>query len=298
MKAEAKDDQLVFMAGGVAFFALIATVPAMVALVSLFGLLADPGEVQRQVADNLVAAPREVRQLVVDQLEGVTTSSSTGLGFALAAGVALALWSASSGMKSLLGAINTVYDERESRSFLLLRGLALALTLGAIVFLVGAFLVLTVVPAALEDSALGDVSRWAIVILRWPALALAWIAGLAVLYRLGPDRQDAQWRWVTPGAVLATVLWLAGSGLFSLYTSSFASYNETYGALGAIVITMLWLQLTAFAVLLGAELNAELEHQTLEDTTTGVERPLGRRGAVMADTVGPTAEELRARADA
>lgn len=298
MKAEAKDDQLVFMAGGVAFFALIATVPAMVALVSLFGLLADPGEVQRQVADNLAAAPREVRQLVVDQLEGVTTSSSTGLGFALAAGVALALWSASSGMKSLLGAINTVYDERESRSFLLLRGLALALTLGAIVFLVGAFLVLTVVPAALEDSALGDVSRWAIVILRWPALALAWIAGLAVLYRLGPDRQDAQWRWVTPGAVLATVLWLAGSGLFSLYTSSFASYNETYGALGAIVITMLWLQLTAFAVLLGAELNAELEHQTLEDTTTGVERPLGRRGAVMADTVGPTAEELRARADA
>ncbi len=278
-----------------AFFGLIAIVPALVALVSLFGLLAEPGEVQRQVADNLAAAPREVRQLVVDQLEGVTTASSTGLGIGLVVGVALALWSASSGMKSLLGAINTVYDEKESRSFVPLRGLALLLTLGAIAFLVGAFLVLTVVPAALEDSALGDVSRWAIVVLRWPALALAWMAGLAVLYRLGPDRQDARWQWVTPGAGLATVLWLAGSALFSLYTSSFASYNETYGALGAVVITMLWLQLTAFAILLGAELNAELEHQTLEDTTTGEERPLGRRGAVMADTIGATAEETKAR---
>lgn len=294
VKTEAKDDQLLFMAGGVAFFALIAIVPALVALVSIFGLVAEPGEVQRQVAVNLAAAPREVRALAVDQLEGVTTASSTGLGIGLVAGVVLALWSASSGMKSLLGAINTVYDERESRSFVPLRGLALLLTLGAILFLAGAFLVLTVVPAALEDSALGDVSRWAVVILRWPALALAWIAGLAALYRVGPDRQDAQWRWVTPGAVLATVLWLAGSALFSFYTSSFASYNETYGALGAVVITLLWLQLTAFAILLGAELNAELEHQTLADTTTGEPRPLGRRGAVMADTIGATAQETEA----
>ncbi len=278
-----------------AFFALIAIVPAMVALVSIFGLVADPGEVQRQVADNLAAAPREVRQLVVDQLEGVSTASSTGLGIGLVAGVALALWSASSGVKNLLAAINSVYDERESRSFVPLRGLALLLTLGAVLFLAAAFLVLTVVPAVLEDSALGDVTRWTIVILRWPALALAWIAGLAVLYRVGPDRQEAQWRWVTPGAVLATVLWLAGSALFSLYTSSFASYNETYGALGAVVITMLWLQLTGFAILLGAELNAELEHQTLMDSTTGEPRPLGRRGAVMADTVGATAEETQAR---
>lgn len=180
VKAEAKDDQLVFLAGGVAFFALIAVVPAMVALVSLFGLVAEPGEVQRQVADNLAAAPREVRQLVVDQLEGVTTASSTGLGLGLVVGFALALWSASSGMKNLIAAINTVYDERETRSFVPLRGLALVVTLGAIVFLVGAFLLLTVVPAALADSALGEISRWAIIVLRWPALALAWIAGLAV----------------------------------------------------------------------------------------------------------------------
>jgi membrane protein len=123
------------------------------------------------------------------------------------------------------------------------------------------------------------------------------MAGLAVLYRIAPDRQDARWRWVTPGAIAATVLWLAGSALFSLYTASFASYNETYGALGAVVITMLWLQLTAAAVLVGAELNAELEHQTAEDSTTGPERPLGSRGATMADTVGPTAEQVAATDD-
>jgi membrane protein len=294
VKAEAKEDQLTFLAGGVAFFALIAIVPGLVALVSLFGLVADPAEVQRQVSENLAAAPSEVRDLVSDQLEGVTSASNAGLGIGLVVGIVLAVWAASSGMKNLIAAINTVYDERESRSFVPLRGLALALTLGAILFLAVAFLVVAVVPSALEDSALGPAARWAVVILRWPALALGWMGGLAVLYRLAPDRQDAKWRWVTPGAVVATVVWLLGSLAFSAYTAGFASYNETYGALGAVVITMLWLQLTALAILLGAEVNAELEHQTVKDSTTGPERPLGERGAVMADTVGPPAEVVKA----
>ena len=133
-------------------------------------------------------------------------------------------------------------------------------------------------------------------ILRWPALALCWIAGLAVLYRLGPDRQDAKWRWVTPGAVVATVVWLLASLAFSAYTAGFASYDETYGTLGAVVITMLWLQLTALAILIGAEVDSELEHQTAKDSTTGPDRPLGQRGAVMADTIGATAEQLKPRA--
>lgn len=299
VKVEAKEDQLTFLAGGVAFFALIAVVPGLVALVSIFGLVADPGEVQRQVADNLAAAPTEVRRLVTDQLEGVAGASSAGLGIGLAVGVGVAVWSASSGMKNLIAAINTVYDERESRSFVPLRGLALGLTLGGVLFLAAAFLVVAVVPAALADSALGPAARWAVVILRWPALALAlaWIGGLAVLYRIAPDRQDAGWRWVTPGALVATVVWLLGSLAFSAYTAGFASYDETYGALGAVVITMLWLQLTALAILLGAEVNAELEHQTAKDSTTGPERPLGQRRAVMADTVGPPAEVVPATKD-
>lgn len=294
IKVGAKHDQLGLLAGGVAFFALIAIVPALVALVSIFGLVADPAEVQAQVRESLGAAPVEVRELVQSQLEGVTSASSTGLGIGVAVGLVLALWSASSGMKNLIGAINTVYDERETRSFVPLRGLAVALTLGAAAFLVVAFLTVTVLPSLLADTSLGTVARWAVSILRWPALALAWMAGLAVLYRVGPDRQDAGWRWITPGAIVATVLWLLGSLAFSLYTAGFASYNETYGALGAVVITMLWLQLTAFAILIGAELNAELEHQTAQDSTTGPEQPMGRRGAVMADTIGPTAEQVEA----
>jgi membrane protein len=291
LKQEAKEDQLPFLAGGVAFFALIALVPAMVALVSLFGLVADPSEVQRQVEDTLAGAPAEVRDLVQSQLEGITQASSTGLGIGLVVGVALALWSASAGVVNLIGAINRVYDEQETRSFIPLRGLAILLTLGAIVMIAGAFLVVTVLPAAVADSSMGAAARWAIAILRWPALAVGFMVGLAVLYRLAPDRQNAGWRWITPGALAATVLWLAGSALFSLYTASFASYNETYGALGAVVITMLWLQLSAFAVLAGAELNAELEHQTAEDSTTGPEQPLGQRGATMADTVGAAAPQ-------
>jgi membrane protein len=284
VKAEAKDDQLTFMSGGVAFFALIAMVPALIALVSLFGLIADPAEVQQQVSDSLAGAPAEVRDLVQTQMEDITKSSDTGLGIGVAVGVAVALWAASAGIVNLMAALNRVYDENESRKFFKLRATALGLTLGAIVFVVIAVLAMTVLPEGLLFS-----------LVRWPLLAAGFVVGLAVVYRVGPDRQDAGWRWITPGAVAATVLWLLGSLAFSLYTSSFASYNETYGALGAVVITMLWLELTAFSVLFGAELNAELEHQTAEDSTTGPERPLGERGAAMADSVGPTADELKAR---
>jgi len=294
VKAEAKDDQLTFLAGGVAFFALIALVPAMIALVSLFGLVADPADVQQQVADTLAGAPAEVQDLVQTQLESITRSSDAGLGLGLVVGLGLALWSASAGVANLMAALNRVYDEGESRKFLKLRGLAIALTLGAVVAVTAAFAVVAILPAALEDSSLGPAAQWTVSILRWPALAVGFVLGLSVLYRLAPNRADAGWRWLTPGAVVATVLWLLGSLAFSLYTSSFASYNETYGALGAVVITMLWLQLTAFAVLLGAEVNAELEHQTAQDSTTGPEQPLGQRGAVMADTIGPTAEQVRA----
>ena len=217
------------------------------------------------------------------QLEGVTEASGTGLGIGLAVGVALALWSASAGIVNLIAALNRVYDENETRKFLKLRGTALALTLGGVVFVAAGILVITVLPEGGPAS-----------LVRWPILAAGFIFGLGVLYRVAPDRQDAQWRWVTPGAVMATVLWVLVSVAFSIYTSNFGKYNETYGALGAIVVTMLWLQLTALAVLLGAELNAEMEHQTRKDTTTGPAKPMGERGATMADTVGETAEQVKA----
>jgi len=291
---EAKADHVPLLAAGTAFFGLLAIVPALVAFVSLYGLVADPAEVTRQVGDLLGAAPTEVRDLVERQLSAVASSSSSSIGLGLAAGLVVALWSASSGMSHLIEALNAAYDERESRRFLRLRGLALLLTLGAVLFLVAAVVVLTVVPALLEGSALPAGAETTLTVLRWPLLAVGFATALAVLYRHAPDRDDAEWRWVTPGALVATALWLVGSGAFSVYVARFGSYNETYGSLGGIVVAMLWLFLTAYVVLLGAELDAELERQTLHDTTEGRDEPIGQRGATAADTVGATAEQVKA----
>lgn len=292
--AEAKADRIPLLAGGVAFFALLAVVPLLVAFVSLYGLLADPEQVTRQVGDLLGAAPTEVRDLVERQLSSVASQSTRSIGVGLAAGLAAALWSASSGVKHLIGALNAAYDEEETRGFLKLRAVALLFTLGAIAFLAVAVVVLTVVPALLERSPLPGGAGLALTVARWPLLAAAFAAALAVLYRSAPDRDAAEWRWATPGALVATVLWLIASGGLSLYVSRFGSYDETYGSLGGVVVAMLWVFITAYVVLLGAELDAEMERQTVHDTTDGHDEPMGQRGAVAADTVGATADELAA----
>ena len=285
VKAQLKEDDVPLLAAGVAFFALLALVPTLVAVVSLYGLVADPSDVQRTVDDTLQAAPAEVSDLVSSQLESVIDSSPSGLRLGVFAGLALALWSASSGMKHLMGALTLAYDEVDDRKFVRLRGLALLLTLGAIVL---ALLALAgmVVPDGLDDSGSTGTLRTVLQFARWPVLALIVVVALSVLYRWAPDRDAARWRWVSPGALLATAVWLVASIAFSIYTANFGKYNETYGTLGAIVVVMLWLYITAYAVILGAELNCELERQTVVDTTKGPERPLGERGAYAADTLG------------
>jgi membrane protein len=288
LKAQLKEDDLPLLAAGVAFFALLALVPTLVAVVSLYGLVADPSDVQRTVDDTLQAAPTEVRDLVSSQLERVIDSSPSGLRVGVFVGLAVALWSASSGMKHLMGALTLAYDEVDDRRFLRLRGLALLLTVGAIAM---ALLALAgmVLPDGLEDSGSMGTLRTVLQFARWPVLAVVVVLALSVLYRWAPDRDAARWRWVSPGALLATAVWLVASIGFSIYTANFGSYNETYGALGAIVVLMLWLYITAYAVILGAELNCELERQTVMDTTEGPDRPLGERGAYAADTIGPAA---------
>jgi membrane protein len=287
--AESKGDHLSLLAAGVAFFALLSMVPGLVALVSVYGLAADPSDVGRHVTDALGAAPSEVQDLVREQLEAVTERSGASIGVGLVAGLAVALWSASSAMKHLIEALNAAYDEIEGRTFLKVRALALVLTIGAVAFVLGAIAVIAVVPAVVDGP---------LTLLRWPMLAAAFVVALAVLYRYGPSRDDPEWRWTTPGALLATVLWLAASGGFAFYAGRFGSYDETYGSLGGIVVVMLWLFLSAVAVLLGAELDAELERQTTYDTTEGDDRPKGQRGAHAADTLGPTADEVRGDAKA
>ena len=291
---EAKADGVSLLAAGVAFFFLLALAPAITALTGVYGLVSDPSDATNQVRDLLAAAPQEVQDLVTQQLETAAEREQRAALFVLLIGIAVALWSASAGVQHLLHAINRAYDEDETRGFLRVRGLALLLSIGAIVFLAGAVGVIAVLPAALADTALGDPARMAIGILRWPALAVGMVIAMGVLYRVGPDRDDPQWRWVSIGSITATVLWIAGSALFSVYAANFAKYDDNYGALGAIVVVMLWLYLTAYAVIIGAELNAEAERQTTKDTTTGRHRPLGARDAEAADTIGPTADEVKA----
>ncbi|HMJ74577.1 MAG TPA: YihY/virulence factor BrkB family protein [Iamia sp.] len=284
-KTEARRDEVSLLAAGVAFYALLSLVPALAALVSIYGLVADPADIDRQVADSLAAAPAEVRDLIAEQMSSVAQQSQGGLGITVVVGILLALWSASSGMKHLITAIDVAYDEEETRGFVALRGRALLLTVGAIAFVAVAVGVITVVPALLDDTSLGGAGQLAVSILRFPFLGLGLMAGLAVLYRYAPDRDEPRWGWTAPGTIVATVLALVGSVLFSLYTSTMGSYAETYGALGAVVVLMLWLMLMAAAVVIGAEINAEAERQTARDSTTGPEQPLGQRDAYAADTV-------------
>jgi membrane protein len=291
---EAKADGVPLLAAGVAFYALLALAPALTALSGIYGLAADPGEAAGHVRDLLAAAPREVRELVQEQLTAAAERDQGEAVLAVVVGTLLALWSASSGVQHLMQAINRAYDEDETRGFVKVRGLALALSVTAVLFLAVAVGTIALLPAALADTALGEPTRIAINLLRWPALAIAMVVALGLLYRLAPDRDDPKWRWVGLGSITATILWLVGSGLFSLYAANFGKYEDTYGALGGVVVVMLWLFLTAYVIILGAELNAEAERQTVEDTTTGRRRPLGARDAEAADTVGPTAEQVKA----
>jgi membrane protein len=285
VKERIKRDDVSLLAAGVAFFALLALVPGLVAVVSLYGLIANPSDIQRNVDDVLAAAPQEVRDLIQSQLSSIVASSPRGLGFGVVAGVALALWSASSAMKHLITAMNHAYKEEETRGFLRLRGLALLFTIGAVLTLLVVLFALVVAPNSLSGDSVG-VIRSFVLVLRWPLLALCGMVGLAMLYRYAPDRAEPRWSWASPGAIFATVAWLVASIGFTIYVENFGRYNETYGALSAVVVLMLWLYIGAYVAIAGGELNAELEHQTARDTTTGRPRPMGRRGAYMADTLG------------
>lgn len=288
VKAEIKEDLVPLLSAGVAFYLLLALFPALAALVSIYGLVADPAEVSEQVANATSALPESAQTLITDQLEGIADGGG-GLGLALIGGVLAALWTASSGMKHLIGAINAAYDEPEGRGFLKLRGLSLGLTVGAVLFGAIAIGVVAVLPSVVDRLPLGDVGQVLVQVGSFVGLAAAFALGLAVLYRYGPDRDAPRWQWVSWGAVIATAVWIAASLAFSFYVSNFGSYSETYGSIGAVIILMLWLVITAFAVILGAEINSELEAQTERDSTVGEPRPMGDRDAVKADNLGEPA---------
>lgn len=287
---QVQEDQLTLIAAGVAFFAMLAVFPAIIALVSVYALVADPDHVRAQLAPVADTLPGGSGDLIVDQLKAATELGSGGLTLGLVLSVLGVLWSVSNGIMALISGVNLAYNEQDTRGFVQLRGSALVLTVVAVVVAASSLGLVAAFPVVLDQLGLGTLGRSLVNVARWVGLTLLIGVALAALYRYGPDRDRARWRWVSWGAFVAVVLWLAASAAFSLYVSNFSNYHETYGALGAVAILLLWLYLSSFIALLGAEIDSEIEHQTAVDSTVGPPEPMGQRGAVVADTLGRGAD--------
>ena len=284
--ARTKDDRLLATAAGVVFFGLLAVFPAITALVSCYGLFADPSTISANLQTLALLLPQDSFQIVQEQVARVLAKGSSELGWTLLFGVALAVWSANAGMKAVIDALNVVYEEREKRGIVKLNLLSLALTIGVIAGLLVMVSAVVAFPLALDHLGLKPESQLIVSLARWPLMFMTLLAALGVLYRFGPSRQAARWEWLGIGTLTAGLFWIAGSAALSWYLSNFGNYSATYGSLGAGIGLMMWMWMSAIIVLFGAELNSEIEHQTAVDTTVGRRKPLGTRGAVMADTLG------------
>jgi membrane protein len=286
VKDEIAADHVSLVAAGVAFYALLAIFPAVTALMALAGLVMEPAQVTAQLEALTNLIPKEAANIILDQAVAVTGSEETGLGWAFLIGLGLALYSASKGVGSLMEGLNVAYDEDETRGFVK----KLIWTLGLTMMLIGVLLLglaaTLAVPAVVAFLALPDWVETLLTYGSWVLLAALTTLALAVLYRYGPARDDAEWKWLTPGSVIACILWIVASVGFSIYVSNFGSYNESFGSMAGAIILLMWLWISAFIVLLGAEFNSEMEAQTRKDSTTGPEEPMGQRDAVKADRLG------------
>jgi membrane protein len=278
------EDRILSVSGSVAFFALLAVFPGIAAIVSMYGLFADTSTIGRHLSLLSGFLPDGVLNLIAETL--TIHQGSETLGMAFIVGLLIALVSANSGMAALFDALNVVYDEREKRSVVRFYATTFLFTLAAIVFVIVAITGVIILPVLLKFVGLAATTEWILSILRWPVLLATIMVSLAFIYRYGPSRRDARWCWVTSGSIVGGVLWMGTSMLFSWYVATFDTYNKIYGSLGAGVGFMVWLWISVVIVLLGAELNAQMEHQTARDTTEGSPKPLGSRGATMADHIG------------
>jgi membrane protein len=274
------------LAAGMTYYSILAIFPAIAALVAVYGLFSDPSTIARHLDQFGGFLPGGAIDVARDQLIRVSSKGSQALGVTFAIGLVTSLWSANAAMKSLFDTLNIVHGEEERRGFVKLNALSLGFTVGGIVFILAALSAIVVIPVILNYVGLSDAGDLLLRVGRWPAMYLILAFALAVIYRYGPSREMPRWRWITWGSAIAALLWLGVSGLFSWYATNFGKFNETYGSLGAIIGFMTWLWISAIVVLLGAEIDAEMEHQTARDTTTGSPKPMGARGARVADTVG------------
>jgi membrane protein len=283
---EIQDDRLLALAAGVAFYSLVSLFPAIAAGVSSYALFANVGTISKHLSIASDIVPAGSLDLLGEEISRIAAKSDGRLTVGFLLGLGIALWSANAGMKAIFDALNIIYDEEEKRGIIWLNVVSLFFTVCAIAAVGLAISLVVVFPLFLAAFGPTSLDLPIVRYLRWPVMFALMILGLSVLYRYGPSRRLAKWRWLSVGSVFAAIAWLAMSLLFSWYLGNFANYNATYGALGAVVGLMMWMWLSTIVVLVGAELNSEIEHQTAHDTTVGPARPLGVRGAVMADTVG------------
>ena len=279
------DHRILALAAGMTYYSLLAIFPALAALVAIYGLFSDAGTIAKHLDEMSGFVPAGAIDVAREQLTRVASKGNQTLGLTFIIGLAVSLWSANAAMKSLFDTLNIVYGEKEKRGFLKLNAMSLIFTVAAIAFVLAALGAVVILPVVLNylwlsefadlfASCDGRPCSWS---WRWP---------LASMYQFGPSREAPRWRWITWGSVAATILWLGASALFSWYAANFGKFNETYGSLGGAIGFMTWLWISAIVILFGAELDAEMEHQTARDTTTGPPKPIGVRGARMADTVG------------
>ncbi|WP_274424240.1 YihY/virulence factor BrkB family protein [Chelativorans sp. YIM 93263] len=287
---EIGSDRIMLVAAGVTFYLMLAIFPALVAFVSLYGLVADPTTIAQHISLLSGLLPEAGLELLRDQLNRLAEGDGNALSFGFLSGLLFSLWSANAGVKALFDALNVAYEEQEKRGFIALTLLSFGFTLGAM--LIAAVLIFSIglAPAMLALLDFEQHAETLIRLTRWPITFAIVAIATSVVYRYGPSRERAKWRWISWGAALTTLVWFGASFAFSLYLQNFASYDATYGSLGTIIAFMMWIWISAMILLIGAEINAEMEHQTGRDSTVGEEKPIGHRGAVVADTLGESAD--------
>lgn len=283
---EANEDNLGLIASGVAFCAVLALVPTLAAIVLTYGLVATPETVSSNIASLTVMMPDEAAKLIGEQLANVVQTSDGQKGMGLLVALGIALYGVMKGASALIVALNIAYDEQESRSFVRLNLLSLTIAAGGV--LIAILAMVAIAGLSTLGAAFSGGPPFFAILMTFISYLLVGAVGTALaalIYRFGPDRANAKWRWLTPGSIFASASWMIMTFGFGLYVANFGNYDATYGSLGAAMVLLTWLYLSAYVLLLGAEMNCELERQTSRDTTTGTERPLGQRGAYAADTI-------------
>ncbi|MDY8109573.1 YihY/virulence factor BrkB family protein [Fulvimarina sp. 2208YS6-2-32] len=293
------EDRVMLIAAGATFYLLLALFPAFAVFVSLYGFVSDPSSISEHIAFIGQFLPQAGTELLQSQLATLAKQDPASLSVGFLTGFVFAMWSANNGIKTLFEAMNVAYGEVESRSFLKLNAVAFCFTISMIIVGIVLIIAIGIVPAVMAILGLQTFTETFIAALRWPVVFLVIVAAIAAIYRYGPSRSRAEWKWVFGGAFLTAFVWLGASIGFSWYLQNFANYNATYGSLGAVIGFMMWVWVSSVIFIIGAEVNAEMEHQTAHDTTGDPKQPLGERGARVADTLGksrrrdpePTAEK-------